>query len=101
MGNAIFIGIQTQHLLQKEIKRAKSQTLGESVLALRTIEMFFCAFFLCELVIRIVADRFEFFRGRERHWNIFDTALVLLCVVEITLDNIQLKLYNFKYLKMI
>jgi len=68
--NAIFIGICTN--------TKADLAFNGGVLAdeWNYIEWTFCIFFLFELVIRLVAEKYWFFFGADWKWNLFDTILV-------------------------
>ena len=56
--------------------------MAQSPLALIIVNEACSQYFLFELVLRVFAQRSVFFRGEGRGWNFFDTALVLLSVVD-------------------
>eukprot|EP00930_Biecheleria_cincta_P049867 TRINITY_DN3506_c0_g1_i1.p1 TRINITY_DN3506_c0_g1~~TRINITY_DN3506_c0_g1_i1.p1 ORF type:complete len:636 (-),score=134.91 TRINITY_DN3506_c0_g1_i1:51-1958(-) len=46
-----------------------------------------CSFyFLVEVVLRLLGLRLDFFLGEETKWNLFDLCLVLLSIVEVSMD---------------
>eukprot|EP00931_Biecheleriopsis_adriatica_P076131 TRINITY_DN49880_c0_g1_i1.p1 TRINITY_DN49880_c0_g1~~TRINITY_DN49880_c0_g1_i1.p1 ORF type:complete len:708 (+),score=169.26 TRINITY_DN49880_c0_g1_i1:58-2181(+) len=75
--NALFIVAETEH---------KSETLldepHESSLYMMLVGDAFCVIFLFDLLLRLAADRMQFFRSREWLWNIFDFVVVLTAVLE-------------------
>jgi len=50
--------------------------------ALTNAQTFFSACFAIELVARVAASRSDFFRGPDVSWNVFDTVLVAVSVLE-------------------
>lgn len=44
------------------------------------VELVFCALFSVDLVVRIVVERFDFFRGPMKWWNFLDSVLVSMMI---------------------
>eukprot|EP00927_Polykrikos_kofoidii_P073644 TRINITY_DN69665_c0_g1_i1.p1 TRINITY_DN69665_c0_g1~~TRINITY_DN69665_c0_g1_i1.p1 ORF type:complete len:736 (+),score=125.72 TRINITY_DN69665_c0_g1_i1:101-2209(+) len=42
----------------------------------------FCVIFMVDLALRMMAERFQFFKSKDRGWNIFDTFVVFSSVLE-------------------
>lgn len=72
--NAITIGLQTDW----DAKNLPKDTH----LAFKAIEIFFCIAFTIELIMRFLAFRLAFFCNDEWRWNMFDTFLVSVTLIE-------------------
>mmetsp|Transcript_71428 Transcript_71428/g.172906 ORF Transcript_71428/g.172906 Transcript_71428/m.172906 type:complete len:726 (+) Transcript_71428:89-2266(+) len=79
LGNAIFIGVQTHIGIQNEFQGIEGE---KQDISWETPELLFLAFFTAELTIRIRYDKLSFFRGVEWRWNLFDSAIVGLSLIE-------------------
>eukprot|EP00927_Polykrikos_kofoidii_P082512 TRINITY_DN8224_c0_g1_i5.p1 TRINITY_DN8224_c0_g1~~TRINITY_DN8224_c0_g1_i5.p1 ORF type:complete len:630 (-),score=94.33 TRINITY_DN8224_c0_g1_i5:49-1938(-) len=76
--NGIFMGVQTNHM---------ATTLSEAPPKwFLILELMFFTFFLAELLLRVACLRCRFFTCPTWHWNIFDTILVLLQLIEIVME---------------
>mmetsp|Transcript_102726 Transcript_102726/g.199112 ORF Transcript_102726/g.199112 Transcript_102726/m.199112 type:complete len:436 (-) Transcript_102726:78-1385(-) len=53
------------------------------------MDICFSAVFTLELILRILAERLLFFFGEERMWNLFDTVLVILSIIDTVLNNMS------------
>lgn len=53
------------------------------------IDIFFCIAFSVELLCRLVAERGYFFIGRMASWNFFDSALVALAVLDLSMASLN------------
>lgn len=75
--NAVCIGVETDWM---------AKNLDEDLpLGFTIINWCFCLFFLLELGFRLVVYRLDFFRMAGWKWNVFDSLLVTLQVVEETM----------------
>mmetsp|Transcript_113391 Transcript_113391/g.331423 ORF Transcript_113391/g.331423 Transcript_113391/m.331423 type:complete len:714 (-) Transcript_113391:26-2167(-) len=79
LANAIFIGFQTHLGIQNEFQGIEGE---KQDISWETPELLFLAFFTAELTIRIRYDKLSFFRGVEWRWNLFDSAIVGLSLIE-------------------
>lgn len=78
LANAIFIGVHVEY------KCSSGTTYNRHF---ETVERLFTALFLTELLLRIGADRWQFFYSRQdRWWNWFDLALVVSSIAELVLS---------------
>jgi len=78
--NVLFVGVLTEVELQDaQANRLQSKlwTIGNS---------FFCIFFLIEILLRLLAERKLFFTGDHVRWNIFDTLVVTMSVMDVAFD---------------
>jgi hypothetical protein len=78
--NAIYIGFYTNIQLKVEIDRSHLSSEEDS--AFFAAEWIFCSWFTFELVLRFFGGPVDFVTGPDWHWNMFDFALVLNCLVE-------------------
>jgi len=85
--NAIFLGVHADQVLQSLI--LGDNRMGESW---EMAEVVFAAFFTLELLLRLVAERKNFLIGEDAAWNVLDTALVMLSLLDILLSNTALNL---------
>jgi len=92
--NAVFLGIACDNM-------AESAMLGRADvdMVFEKIEIGFCAFFLAELMIRFLAEGWAFFKSKsDGWWNIFDTVLVGLSLIDVALTLLQAgKAMNFTF----
>lgn len=73
--NGVFIGVQTEY---------QAHNVTESVPGFfPVIEAIFAIVFTAELVLKLVAYRGSFFTMKDWQWNVFDTFLVLIQLLEI------------------
>ena len=75
--NAIVIGVQTDWMAQTHDSNPPFWFM--------LIECFFCTAFTVELLIRMVAQRLDFFLD-DYQWNLFDIVLVFLQIVELAIE---------------
>merc|ERR1719161_55042 len=74
LANSIFIAVQTNWT---------AENLREADAAeWKYTDYCFTAFFSCEVVLRIVAERKRFLTGKSRGWNLFDLGIVLTSILE-------------------
>lgn len=72
--NAISIGAQTNHVAIHQSYQVPA--------AMRALETAFCALFASELMLRLYVHRASFFCTGSWQWNLFDTAVVGVQVME-------------------
>jgi len=82
--NALFIGLATDAELSAFIGKEEPDQKWEHV------DVFFCAVFFIELLLRAISEKGLFCYGEEWMWNLFDTVLVVLSVVDTVLNNLEL-----------
>jgi len=88
--NAIFVGISTDRSVQDTIHQYNMKsdhhvdTLSTDLLF--AADVIFNFVFFVELVMRMVAQECRFLVGEEWTWNIFDAVVVILSVVEMSLQ---------------
>mmetsp|Transcript_27948 Transcript_27948/g.64503 ORF Transcript_27948/g.64503 Transcript_27948/m.64503 type:complete len:936 (-) Transcript_27948:33-2840(-) len=93
MLNAISIGWQTDYLA-----RANTDKIP---LVARYVEVIFCVLFTLELLLKMYVFRLQFFRQDVR-WNMFDTVVVLLQIVEEIMNLVANSIsVNFSFLRII
>jgi len=81
--NALFIGLTTDAELSAFMRHESPHEMWARC------DIFFCAVFFVELSLRAMSERGLFFYGEEWMWNLFDTVLVILSVVDTVLNNID------------
>lgn len=79
MLNALFMGVAAHFELQALIKDRSMEKWWEYT------EYGFALFFLLELILRLIAERSEFIFSEDCAWNLFDTFLVLLSIIDVAL----------------
>jgi voltage-gated sodium channel len=72
--NGVSIGIQTDVMARNVTE--------ELPVGFRVVEVCFCAAFAGELLLRLIVERCQFFKGPDRAWNIFDLVVVALQLAE-------------------
>merc|ERR1712136_51690 len=91
--NAIFIGVTSDMSMQRSIESYDQQAHGvyadipmpEWALVM---DVLFNVTFMIELAFRLVVLETRFFIGPDWRWNIFDSFLVLLSVLEVSLAGV-------------
>lgn len=73
--NAIFIGTTTQLWLDNVEDSVKD--------GMTAVEVVFCMWFAFELVLRFIAERVLFFVGGDWRWNLLDTSLVFVSIIDL------------------
>ncbi|CAE7450579.1 scn4aa [Symbiodinium pilosum] len=74
LANSVYLGFDADLQVRNSYRRIRNQ---EIVSILPVADIVFPAVFVVELVIRLGAERWNFFDGEEKWWNIFDIVLVL------------------------
>eukprot|EP00403_Amphidinium_massartii_P026050 CAMPEP_0178402588 /NCGR_PEP_ID=MMETSP0689_2-20121128/16920_1 /TAXON_ID=160604 /ORGANISM="Amphidinium massartii, Strain CS-259" /LENGTH=879 /DNA_ID=CAMNT_0020023495 /DNA_START=41 /DNA_END=2676 /DNA_ORIENTATION=+ len=91
--NAVTIGWQTDYLAREQTDVVPDWARG--------IEVLFCVLFVIELLLKIYCYRMNFFR-QDIRWNMFDTLVVLLQVVEEVLNLVASSVpLNLSFLRII
>jgi len=73
--NAIFMGVQTDY---------QARNVTEAVPRIFSgMEMFFCAIFTSELLLKLIAYRQRLFFMKDWSWNLFDSLLVAIQLIEV------------------
>jgi len=88
LANTIFIGVHAEFTVEAMIEGAPKDTTR----AFNVLEILFCAFFTIELILRFAAGPKSFVMGEDHEsqkWNFFDTVLVLTCLADIILQQVQ------------
>eukprot|EP00928_Gymnodinium_smaydae_P033970 TRINITY_DN24187_c0_g1_i2.p1 TRINITY_DN24187_c0_g1~~TRINITY_DN24187_c0_g1_i2.p1 ORF type:complete len:497 (-),score=90.34 TRINITY_DN24187_c0_g1_i2:97-1587(-) len=95
--NTVFIGVQTEHVIQGAFERYTTPALANQKIAtvsipewMKNLDLYFMGFFTFELMLRMLALEGEYFVGNEANWNIFDLFLVLTAICEKMLDFMNL-----------
>lgn len=83
MANAIYIGVRTDEQIKNSYTRVQT---GEAPQMLENaLEWVFLLWFSVEVSFYLVAYRWQFFVGKNWHWNMFDLFLVMNAAIEILL----------------
>lgn len=85
--NSVFTGVRMDSDLRTSLERVKGG-IHSSTSAFFYIEIGFTAWFILELVLRILAERRAFLFGENRSYNLMDSVLILLSVAEIFLPGL-------------
>jgi len=80
LANTVYIGIETEASIENQVRRLNNESTTESSEA---GEYFFTIFFVVELSMRIIAQKKMFVFGKDRYWNLFDTILILLSLLQL------------------
>lgn len=79
-------GLQTDNEARKELRPSSSEvpsvTVTDVLRASRKVDEFFCWLFLCEVLLRVWAERLDFVLGEELNWNLFDSVLLVVSFSE-------------------
>jgi len=91
--NAVFIGITSDMAMQRAVSSFANQNAGTHADVQGPLWSVVCDFifnfvFIAELVLRIVILDTRFFLGADWKWNLFDSCLVLLSIVEMMLSGV-------------
>jgi len=84
LANALFMGWHSDVTLQALVR--DEEHIYHPAFA--HTELFFCVFFTVELVLRLFAEKRDFIFSEEAPWNLFDTFLVLLSLLDLVLSSI-------------
>lgn len=99
VSNAVFIGIQT-HIHLQTLLDDRFDLLPEDYW--RPWELSFLVAFVLELGLRIANDRVMFCRGVEWRWNLFDSIIVGVSVIETVAESILVEVgVNFPFLRLV
>jgi hypothetical protein len=85
MANAVLIGLAAENDVRMVMKH--TGLFNRDVF--KYAELGFTYFFLAELLLRIVSDRWHFVVGQDKLWNLFDFLLVSQSLVDVVLTQIQ------------
>merc|ERR1712007_91287 len=78
--NTIYIGFETEASINNQVKRLNDEPMTSMSEA---GEYFFTIFFVVELSMHILAQKKMFIFGRDRYWNLFDSVLILLSLLQL------------------
>lgn len=78
--NAILIGVSSDVELKCALRHSECDAVMMDVLG--SLNTFFTVLFTLELVVRIVARRLDFCRGPSAGWNLLDTVVVVVSLLE-------------------
>lgn len=99
VANAVFIGYQSHVGIMNEFSGFNGQV---EELKWDTPELLFLAFFTAELGLRIAYDRLRFIRGDEWRWNLFDSVIVGVSLLETLAASILSGIgLNFPFLRLV
>eukprot|EP00927_Polykrikos_kofoidii_P076490 TRINITY_DN73576_c0_g1_i1.p1 TRINITY_DN73576_c0_g1~~TRINITY_DN73576_c0_g1_i1.p1 ORF type:complete len:629 (-),score=70.55 TRINITY_DN73576_c0_g1_i1:115-1941(-) len=84
--NAVYIGFQVDTNVRGQVDRARGNDFDSPDWFVP--DTIFCVVFSIELVLRISFSGRHFLKGPEGRWNIFDTALVIVNIVELSLQGL-------------
>jgi len=100
LSNAAFIGYQMHVGIEHEFGVINGDAGAD--LDWRNAELSFLAFFTAELLLRIGTDRLAFLRGVEWRWNLFDTIIVGVSLIETVAASILSGVgLNFPFLRLV
>lgn len=81
--NALLIGFSTQEMITWGMANVGKGEKPENQL-FTELGYFFIAFYILELVMKMVVFRLHFFMNRDWSWNVFDFLLVLIGLYDLT-----------------
>jgi len=99
--NAVYIGIQTDIMMRSTLERYRDGSAGRDEGDLNTIELLFCLFFTCELLLRLCASPRFFLYGIDWRWNFFDAVLVSTCIADIALVSAKVDSSSISYVRIL
>eukprot|EP00811_Abedinium_folium_P020788 NODE_297_length_3207_cov_15.753571.p1 GENE.NODE_297_length_3207_cov_15.753571~~NODE_297_length_3207_cov_15.753571.p1 ORF type:complete len:863 (+),score=208.28 NODE_297_length_3207_cov_15.753571:175-2589(+) len=73
LANTVYIGSQSDSRMEREVARLHQSATPD---AASNFDYFFTVFFVIELLMRLTAQRMEFFCGKDTAWNLFDAVLI-------------------------
>jgi len=82
--NSMTIGLSMQFLISEQVKTPGHRVSSAGWMI---IENMFCVFFMFELGLRAMSESVGFVQGPNWKWNMFDLALVAMCVSDFILEN--------------
>jgi len=80
--NAVFIACDTERRAALAASDPQAPGVVRGELLLNVLADLFCLVFVTDLVLRMLADGWQFLRTREWLWNLFDIFVVLTAVLE-------------------
>jgi len=90
LANTVYVGIQTDQMIKSELLRIHGGITDQDWHFWG--DFVFCVWFFIELILRISADKGNWFARVDRYWNFFDLAIVITSVIELVLDIFQIPL---------
>jgi len=85
--NTLYLGL----VADNNVKNSYRRFLGETVPKPSVIpDISFTAWFSVEILIKMLADRLDFFVGEDKYWNWFDMALVAEAIVGLFFEGSKL-----------
>jgi len=93
--NVSFIGVMTNLQIQDTL----NGRLYHGIWA--TFGVFFCVYFLIELLFRLAAERTLFFHGPNYQWNYLDSLLLILSITDICINFSRPSAANFNVARML
>jgi hypothetical protein len=78
--NGICFGVQTDYMARHEVE--------DVPLYFALAEWIFCVIFSCELVVKLYIYRWSFYFGPLWQWNVFDTCLVTIQLLDVCLESL-------------
>lgn len=85
--NTLYLGL----VADNNVKNSYRRFLGDTVPKPSVIpDISFTAWFSVEILIKMAADRLDFFVGDEKYWNMFDMALVAEAIVGLFFEGSKL-----------
>jgi len=80
VANTLHVGLAADHRVKNSFRRIEGLPPEPES---QIVDILFTAWFAVELLLRIAADGWAFFRGEEGKWNCLDVFLVLNSVVDV------------------
>jgi len=80
--NAVALGLEVNFEMGDALDEPGSDSEWNPPVWLRVLQLSFIAFYMLELSLRFAANRSQFFRGVDRHWNMMDSLLVVTAIYE-------------------
>mmetsp|Transcript_5752 Transcript_5752/g.10355 ORF Transcript_5752/g.10355 Transcript_5752/m.10355 type:complete len:762 (-) Transcript_5752:111-2396(-) len=87
--NALFIVFETEHRSILASESITSDEIEEDMVYSDIFGGLFSAVFLFDLVLRLTAEKKQFFMSREWAWNVFDCVVVAIAVIETLIHWVQ------------
>jgi len=96
VSNAIFFGIEAQYMAELQ--------LADPPEFLEVVGVVYTLWFVLELILRVVPSFSDFLCSEQRVWNVVDSCIVIVSLVELTMRIWQINFQggqNFTYIRLI
>lgn len=101
--NAIALGAEANDMMVHALEHVGLESEWEPPQWLYVLHLFFVAFYIVELTLRLLVYRRGFFTNADKYWNMFDSILVATAVYEevTTLASVDTGIKNMTWLRLL